>query len=299
MKKSLLIISLSVGLSACGSNNDIAAKNAETDLVSESAPPAMTVAAETDTAAEAASNDVKVDDIPITIPKIAYIYEYGFRLPASKIPAAQLAHITMCEQRGPTVCRVLNLNNDSNEGEYAGASLQLAVATPQARLFSGELADAIKDHDGETISNTIQGEDLTKEIVDTEARLRSRELLSARLTEVLRTKNGSVDELIAAERGVTEINEEIDRVRNWLQEMRGRVAYSKVTLNYGSFSANGGGFTRPISTAFNSAVPILGRSFAAAVLFLSVTVPWALLIGGGIFMITWLRRRFSAAKPQN
>jgi len=153
------------------------------------------------------------------------------------------------------------------------------------------LTDIIKKSGGYESATSIEGEDLSKQIIDTEARLRSRTLLSKRLTELLRTRDGSVDELVKAERAVTEVNEEIDKARGWLKEMRGRIAFSKVIVNYESDSPGAGSFTAPIRNAWNSMSSILGSSIGSLITIVTVTLPWILLLALGVFLL----RRFKAS----
>ena len=115
-------------------------------------------------------------------------------------------------------------------------------------------------------------------------------MLSQRLTELLRTKRGSVAELVEAERAVAQVNEEIDRARSWLKEMRGRVAFSQIAINYQSGAPGSGGFTRPVREAFGGIASTLGYSVGAAITFMSLTLPWILLLALAIYF----RRRFKA-----
>jgi len=232
-----------------------------------------------------------IPEIPVSKPQIAYSYDYGFRLPASEIPKAQQAHISLCNSVPANSCRVLNMQNSGGEGNYASGMLHLEVAAPKARQFGEQLTEAIDQSGGSQISASIAGEDLSKQIVDTEARLRSRVLLSQRLTDLLRTRKGSVAELVEAERAVTEVNEEIDKARSWLKEMRGRVAFSKVMVNYQSGAPGSGGFTRPIREAFGGIASSLGYSVGAAMTLIAVLLPWILILMLGIY----LRRRLKAS----
>jgi len=277
-----------LSLAACsgGSGESMADYDVDEGMSVESEP-LMDKSMATKEAADAADPG---SDIPVSIPQIAYSYQYGYRLPAADIPKAQQAHVKLCEQRGPKVCRVLNMENSGGEGDYATGMLHLEVAAKQARAFGGQLAEAAEEYGGDHIAASISGEDLSKQIVDTEARLRSRELLSQRLTELLRTKSGSVKELVEAERAVTQVNEEIDQARSWLKEMRGRVAFSKIIVNYQSSAPGSGGFLQPIREAFGGIASIMGNSIGAAITFIALMLPWVLILGLAI----WLRRRFKA-----
>ena len=241
---------------------------------------------ETDAADETSEDNA----IPVSKPQIAYSYEFGYRVSAGQIPDVQKQHASYCEKQGPSVCRVINLRRSGDEANYAYAMLHLEVAAPKARSFGTSLTDMVKQAGGYEASTSIEGEDLSKQIVDTEARLRSRELLAKRLTELLRTRNGSVEELVQAERAVTEVNEEIDKARSWLAEMRGRIAFSKVIVNYESNAPGAGSFTAPIRTAWNNISSMLGSSIGALITILTVTLPWILLLS----LLIYLRRRFKA-----
>ncbi|MBQ0770942.1 MAG: DUF4349 domain-containing protein [Sphingomonadales bacterium] len=239
---------------------------------------------------DAADETSEDNAIPVSKPQIAYSYEFGYRVSAGQIPDVQKQHASYCEKQGPSVCRVINLRRSGDEANYAYAMLHLEVAAPKAKSFGTSLTDMVKQAGGYEASTSIEGEDLSKQIVDTEARLRSRELLAKRLTELLRTRNGSVEELVQAERAVTEVNEEIDKARSWLAEMRGRIAFSKVIVNYESNAPGAGSFTAPIRTAWNNISSMLGSSIGALITILTVTLPWILLLS----LVIYLRRRFKA-----
>ncbi|WP_209347110.1 DUF4349 domain-containing protein [Pontixanthobacter sp. CEM42] len=225
--------------------------------------------------------------IPVNIPQIAYVYDYGFRISADGIAPLQQRHADLCEKKGTTVCRIISMEQSGSEGDYGYGQLQLAVAAGEARAFGSELAGSAEAMDGEQISLSIGGEDLSKKIVDTEARLRARTLLRDRLMEILRNRSGTVAELVEAERGVAQVNEEIDQARSWLTEMKGRVAFSRVTVNYNSGSRSSGSFTGPVASAVSSIGSILGTILAAVIIGLTVLIPLGLLF----FALRWIWRR--------
>ncbi len=206
MTRYLLATTAMLALAACSGAGE---NSTEYDMAESAAEPAMKLemempgedSATADTSAEGTAGSP--GEIPVSLPQIAYSYDYGFRVPAADIAKAQQAHVELCEKRGQKVCRVLNMSNSGGEGDYASGRLHVEVAADQARAFGGQLAKLIEEHGGSQIASSISGEDLSKQIVDTEARLRSRVLLSQRLTELLRTEKGSVKELVAAERAVT------------------------------------------------------------------------------------------------
>lgn len=238
-----------------------------------------------DTAAKAPASE-----IPVSVPRIAYAYTFGFRVSGEDMPGLQRRHADLCEKQSIQTCRVLEMSQSGGDDQYAYGKLVMAVAAPKARTFGDELGKAAEGAGGTLISSAISGEDLSKQIVDTEARLRARILLRDRLMELLASRKGTVAELIAAERGVAEVNEEIDEAQSWLKEMRGRVDFSRVEINYESASRSGGGFLGPILSVFDNLGAILGVVIAGLIVMAVALVP----IGLFAFCLLWLRRRIKA-----
>jgi hypothetical protein len=256
-------------------------------MSSVSEPPAAGAAANTSAPIVAAA------------PQIAYEYSYSFRLPADALAKVQAKHEALCDSLGPTRCRVIDMKRSAGEGDYASGSLELAVASNIARAFGARLSEAA-DADGATLADSaITAEDLSKQIVDTEARLRQRTLLATRLTELLATRKGTVAELVEAERGVAQVQEEIDQARSWLVQMRGRVAMSKLSVSYSSASPAGGGFAEPIRTSIGQAGAILGYSFATLITAVVALGPWLALIWLGWWLWRRRRRRIEAAYEED
>ena len=214
------------------------------------------------------------------MPQVAYTYAYGFRVAPNLIRPMQEKHADMCEAKGPQVCRIVSMNSGESQGDYAYGSLRIAIASGEARTFGKALTATSEGMNGELVSSSIQGEDLSKRIVDTEARLRARTVLRDRLMDVLRNRRGTVAELVEAERGVAQVNEEIDQARSWLNEMRGRVAYSTMTLEYEAGTPSEGGFADPIRNAWGSLATIFGNLIAIFMVLGLVVLPIGLLVWG-------------------
>ncbi|MXO61387.1 DUF4349 domain-containing protein [Altererythrobacter salegens] len=278
MKKAFLLACAgTLALAACSEAGDESAVSYES--AEESAAADAAYEADSAPATQVASGSELPSaqaEIPVSIPQMAYVFNYGFRLPGDGIAALQQKHADLCEAQGPYTCRILSLRQSGDEGDYASGSLTLAVASDKARGFGEKLAASVKDAGGEQVSSTIDGEDLSKNIVDTEARLRVRTVLRDRLLEVLRTRNGKVSELVEAERSVARVNEEIDQARSWLEEMRGRVAFSRVEISYQSSAPAAGAFLEPIRGAVGSLGGIFGMLVAVLIVLAALGVPLVL-----------------------
>ncbi len=227
--------------------------------------------------------------IPVGMPQIAYSYSFGFRLPAAAIKPLQERHADMCEAKGPNSCRIVAMEQADDEGDYSEAHLTLAIAAPIARRFGKDLVAASDRAEGELVASGIEGEDLSKQIVDTEARLRARRVLRDRLMEVLETRKGTVAELVEAEHGVAQVNEEIDQATSWLAEMKNRVAYSTMTITYQSGAPSAGGFADPIRDAWGAIGRILGTLIGILIVAVAVLLPLGLFVWLVVFLLRRLR----------
>lgn len=220
--------------------------------------------------------------------QIAYSYGYGFQIESGKIAALQQAHVAMCEKLGPS-CRVLRMSQASADSFDGYGELNLQVASDKATLFGTGLAAPAESLGGELVSAVRDGEDLSEQIIDSEARLQSRLILRDKLTRILRSNRGSVDELVKAETAVAEVNEEIDATRSKLEEFRNRIRYSSVNIEYEPyFGETQLGFSRPIITAFRSIGTTLGMTVAMLVYLLTAAVPVTLFV----LALRWLLHRF-------
>jgi len=269
-----------IALSSCGSAQDAAAPSTEMATLS----PAGGAAGKSETG------------VKVALPQIAYSYRYGFDVPSGAIAKVQDAHVALCDRLGIVRCRVVEMQRSSADEGGARGSLKLQVDAGIARAFGGALAKAVEGAGGGLSDSSTTSEDLSKQIVDTEARLRSKEALTGRLMQLLQTRNGSVAELVEAERKVAEVQEEIDAARSWLAEMRGRVSMSAIDIDYDGGA--GGSFVQPIREAFGDIGGLIGTSIGALILFVAGAIPWALLIAAIVWAIRRIvRRRRARAVP--
>lgn len=240
-----------------------------------------------DTGPNGAAADQAAAATPAAGPRIAYTYSFGFRIAAESLPKLQTSHADLCKKMGPQSCRVMEMSQSETDDGFSNGELLLEVAAPQAQGFGAELGKVAQGLDGRQISSEVTGEDLSKQIVDTEAKLRARVLLRDRLMELLATRKGTVAELIEAERGVAEVNQEIDEAQSWLKELQGRVEFSKVTIEYESENRSGSSFLSPIKAVLGSLGMIFGGVIAALIAVTVALVPISLFV----VAVRWLWRR--------
>jgi hypothetical protein len=265
----------------------------------DSGQPVEQVAQESAAPADAADkSEAAPDKLKVALPQLAYAYALGYLLPADKIAAAQDAHRALCEGMGPARCQLLSLERGSGD-DQAEASLKLRVASNEATSFQTALNGTVERAGGRAAETKVGTEDVSKQITDTQARIRQREMLVARLTEVLRTRKGSVGELVEAERSVAAAQEELDQARAWLTETRGRVAMSDFELRYTAIAP--AATANSVGTQLGDAASASGANFLIGLRTLFTLAiylaPWALLAFPVIVLLR-RRRKPGAASPQ-
>jgi hypothetical protein len=281
MRRSFVLvpIALTVALAACSKSPEGA------DFLKSYNVSAEPVAAEA--AADAVGEPTAAPSIPQSEPQIAYSYTYGFRLASGNIDAVQAKHVALCDKLGKARCRIGDMRRSSSDGEFTEAALTLFVDAKIARVFGAELDKAVVSEGGENSDRGIQAEDLSKQIIDTDARIKAKQALADRLLTLIQNRSGSVADLVAAERAFADAQEELDAARSSIADLRGRVALSQIEISYASRNPSGYGFMRPVREAFASAGQGLGSSVGALVTFIVVALPWVMLLSA----LLWLKRK--------
>jgi hypothetical protein len=217
------------------------------------------------------------DPVKVSIPKMAYAYKYSFSLPGVAVTRAQQAHVALCDRLGPARCQVLALESQAGEGQAASATLKLRVDSLVARQFGVALETAVSDAGGHAVDRSMTAEDVSKDMVDTTARINQRELLVARLTEILRTRKGSVGDLVEAERSVATAQEELDQAKGWLTELQGRVAMSTIDIGYQAVAASTSNVGGGVADALPASASAFLIGLGAILRVLIFLAPWAML----------------------
>jgi len=287
MRAFLLLAASAAALSACSATHAPGSNTGPTaDVVSEAATKDATAPA-------AGDQGTKAAPLQVSLPQLAYAYKLGFRLAGDKVAQAQEAHRALCEKMGPARCQLLALTNSAADDAQGAATLKVRVASADARGFSVAATKAVADAGGRAIDTNVSAEDVSKDLVDAQARIAQRELLVTRLTEILRTHNGKVSELVEAERSVADAQEELDKAKGWLTELRGRVAMSDFEINYSAVAAsaspgNAGDQLLEAVSGSSTGFLIGLRTLLTLLIYL---LPWALLAIPVALLVRAARRR--------
>jgi anti-sigma factor RsiW len=116
----------------------------------------------------------------------------------------------------------------SVSGPDGGRSLTAALMIPGPRFDAALTAfKAI----GRVVEETQGGEDVREQMLDVDARLKNARNTEARLIELLRTRTGDLSDVLAAEREVARVREEIERFDASRRNLADRVAHVHFNLN--------------------------------------------------------------------
>ncbi len=169
----------------------------------------------------------------------------------------------------------------SSSAQNAARSLHATLRVPAARLD-----DAVRSLRtlGSVTGEVQSGDDVTERVVDIEARLANGRNTEKRLGEVLRNRTGDVSDVLAVEREIARVREEIERLDGERTNLERRVAYATVTLEVTeSRQATLDTGPVPLSTRLrNAAVDGLRTAFESA----SAALLWTLRAGPPLLL--WL-----------
>jgi len=128
---------------------------------------------------------------PGTAPLMAYSYSWNDAVPTGAMEALQASHKKLCEDAGPANCYVTNASLDAI-GREEGASGVLAMRATETwvRAFEQGVNDGLKPFGASVYSTNRNAEELTAQVVDNAARLRSMTAHRDALQKMLEDKQG-------------------------------------------------------------------------------------------------------------
>ncbi|HEX5181793.1 MAG TPA: DUF4349 domain-containing protein [Allosphingosinicella sp.] len=242
--------------------------------------------------------DPDAQDADAALPQIAYTYTIGYRAAAGAIAGLQRRQIGLCDRLGPARCRIVSMSGDAGEDAAPRGALSLLVEARIARAFQDRLDSLAAGSGGSVSSRGIEAEDLSRQLVDTAAKVRGKEALADRLVQLLRSRGGRVGELVEAEKAYAQTEEELDAARAWLAEMRGRVAMSKIDIAYDGIVPVTHSAWMPVREAFADAGEVVSASVAKLIRLLLSILPWLLFLALAVFALRRLGWRPRLPRPR-
>jgi hypothetical protein len=155
---------------------------------------------------------------------------------------------------------------------------------------------------GEVVNEAMSADDVTEQVIDLEARLANARNTEQRMKELLRTRTGKLAEVLEAEREVSRVREEIERLDAQRKNIASRVAYGTITVTMeeppkSSMTLGPLPLSWRLGNAAVDGVRAAFESAIGAVLFLLQIGPFAifwLLVLGVPIRFFWRRYRLIA-----
>ena len=229
------------------------------------------------------------DSAPATASYLAYRHSLGLVLPTAAVEPTMAAHMRECQRAGPTTCQVLGSRSDPYGDDSVSASLSLRADPNWLEAFRTRIRLDAESGNGRVTASSVSVEDLTRSILDTDARLRAQTALRDRLQALLEARDGELADLLAVERELARVQGEIESATSVLKALRQRVDMSALDITYSSrVSAVSSSAFAPLGRSFRSFFRNTAYALSTVVDAASFLLPWFLLV---ILPLAWLARR--------
>jgi hypothetical protein len=161
------------------------------------------------------------------------------------------------------------------------------------RVQSEYFYDLLKEIDAQALHvslREVKTNDVSKEFVDLESRLKTKREVESRYTEILRSKAGKIEELLEAEAKIGALHEEIEATVSRMNYLKSQVSYSTINLEYyqqvteqvasHDQESISGKFIKALDTGWGAVVGVA----------VALTYLWPLLVLAGIIYLVYMRR---------
>ena len=183
-----------------------------------------------------------------------------------------------------------NTSISGGEQEIRSAVLELKVPAARFDQAVGGLRPV-----GKVESVKVQAQDVGEEFVDVTARMTNAKRLEERLLGLLATRTGKLEDVLAVERELARVRQEIEVHEGRLRFLRTRAAVSTLTVTLHEAYPVVGAYpgSNPIAEAFRDAWRNFVGFMAGLIASLGFLIPLGLILAG----IVWLIRRFWRPRP--
>ena len=212
---------------------------------------------------------------PGTAPLMAYTYTWNYAVPTGAMEALQASHKKLCEDAGPASCYVTNSSLDAiGQEEGASGVLSMRATEPWVRAFEKGVNDGLKPFGAHVYSTNRGAEELTAQIVDNEARLRSMTAHRDALQAMVEDKPGRLSDLLEIQQALAQAQGDIDSRQSLLAALKLRVSMSVITFYYqAEYAPAAQSIWRPVTDALGDFAPAFARTLGAIIEFVAAVLP--------------------------
>jgi hypothetical protein len=174
----------------------------------------------------------------------------------------------------------------SGAGTFKLAFLELKVPTDKLGSFRDTIAAA-----GTIESEVTKAEDVTEQRADLKARVRNAKAQEKRLLELLSDRTGNLADVIAAEKSLAEVREQVERLEAQDVTLDRQIAFATVKLKLSRERAiEPAGAGDRIGGAFSRGVTLAGQALVGTAIAVGVAGPTLLLLAALAYLMFRLVR---------
>lgn len=304
MKKALLFSSALVLLAACGGSNETSGQMKMEYAEADFAPAGMVHAPEPmmarKMAAPAPPPAPNSDGAtPSTGPMLAYTHHRSITSPAKDVGKVVNSHAELCAKAGFEKCMVVNSSQNDLDGDSANANLHIRATPDWIDKFFKDLPKELKSTGSKITSSNTSAQDLSTQIVDTDARLKAKLTLRDRLQALLTDRPSELGDLIDLERELSRVQSDIDANASVLAALRQRVAMSNLHMNYSAKqTVHSESVWSPLINAFKGFFNNLASALGGVISLLPYLLIWVPIIGATAWYGRLIFRKIWPKKPE-
>lgn len=189
---------------------------------------------------------------------------------------------------------IVQFSENRTANELSGT---LTVKIPSIG-FTGFIAD-LEQMKPKSMQQNIQGQDVTEEFVDLTSRLKSKQVMEARLLDFL-AKSTKTDELISFSNELGKVQEEIEKIKGRMTYLEQNVAFSTAEIRLYQKLEDGKKAQEETGKSFGSRIVQTGKAstdvmldiLQALLLFLAGALPVLVVLAIiGLPLTVWWRKR--------
>jgi hypothetical protein len=184
---------------------------------------------------------------------------------------------------------VANTSTQTGRDQLRSSTLELKIPAARFDQAIGGLQPI-----GRVEGVNVTAEDVGEEFVDVTARVANARRLEERLVSLLATRTGKLEDVLAVERELARVREEIERYEGRLRFLGSRVATSTLTVTVHEPSPVLDPSRSPMREAFRQAWRNFVAFIAGLIAMSGVAIPVAVLVGFGWVVV----RRFGTRRVQ-
>lgn len=163
--------------------------------------------------------------------------------------------------------------------------------------YFGECLKAIEQQAVSIDSRDISTDNVSKEFVDLESRLRTKRQVEARYAEILRKKAATVEEVLLAEQQIGALQEDIEATVQRINYLKDQVGYSTIDIEFYQYITPENTIERQEKTFYQELVTGFATGWTALTkLILVLIYLWPLLAAGGLTLIILKFRKRKVAQ---